>query len=63
MNWEAIKFIYRCVLIYSYNIKYFGDDKYSLVFNGVEFSHKYDYKNNTYIGVRTYDKYGKRILT
>ncbi|KKM02318.1 hypothetical protein LCGC14_1785650 [marine sediment metagenome] len=31
MNWEAIKQIYRCVLIYNNKIEYLGGDKYKLI--------------------------------
>jgi len=30
MNWETIKHIYRCVLVYNYKIEYFGNDEYIL---------------------------------
>ena len=30
MNWEAIKYIYRCVLIRKDKIEYLGGNKYSL---------------------------------
>ena len=31
MNWEAIKYIYRRVLIYKNKIKYLGEDRYKLI--------------------------------
>lgn len=30
MNWEAIKYIYKCVLVHNNKIKYLGGSKYSL---------------------------------
>ncbi|KKK65820.1 hypothetical protein LCGC14_2970310, partial [marine sediment metagenome] len=31
MNWEAIKNIYRSVLVHNHKIEYLGGDKYKLI--------------------------------
>ena len=64
MNWETIKEIYRNVLIYNIEVRYFGGNKYSLLkyFNNGQKFWEAEYENCERHGKsRGWTCYGKEL--
>lgn len=62
MNWEAVKDIYRCVLMHNFKIKYLDDDMYKLNYLSNGITWEAEYKNRVRHGKTIWRSASGQIL-